>query len=321
MSVRLTVRREEWLAHVRRTAEAYGPGLVPVVKGNGYGFGRALLHETAATLSDAVCVGSVHEHRDAPTDRTVVALTPTLDPPASTSTDLVCTVGSPAHVRPLDGRGGRVLLKLASSMRRYGATPDELPALRRAVDAAGLEVLGHSLHLPLAGGDDDRLREVEAWLRHLEVDVPLWLSHLTPDSFAELSRRHPDRRFRIRVGTAIWHGVPRADFLHLDAEVLSIRTVRRGEVAGYHATPVPFDGTLVAVGAGTAHGVAPLDHEDPARRSPFHFGRRRLTMLERPHMHTTLLVVAPDQPTPEVGDRVDLQRPLVSTLADELVWT
>ena len=38
------------------------------------------------------------------------------------------------------------------------------------------------------------------------------------------------------------------------------------------------------VGAGTAHGVQPLDDG----RSPFHFARQRLALLEPPHMHTSM---------------------------------
>ncbi|MDO9175052.1 MAG: hypothetical protein Q7V62_09620, partial [Actinomycetota bacterium] len=76
-----------------------------------------------------------------------------------------------------------------------------------------------------------------------------------------------------------------------------------------------------AVGAGSTHGVAPLDHDDPARRSPLHFERHRLTLLERPHMHTTMVVVPHGQPCPQVGDRVDVQRPLITVTVDELEWT
>ena len=58
--------------------------------------------------------------------------------------------------------------------------------------------------------------------------------------------------------------------------------------AGYRQGVVPADGTLVMVGAGTAHGVHPLDDG----RSPFHFARRRLALLEPPHMHTSMVVRA-----------------------------
>ena len=77
MTVRLTVQRARWEAHVHSVAAAVD-GLVPVVKGNGYGFGRATLHPIAATLSDHVCVGTVHELDGVAGGTAAVVLTPTL---------------------------------------------------------------------------------------------------------------------------------------------------------------------------------------------------------------------------------------------------
>ena len=37
-------------------------------------------------------------------------------------------------------------------------------------------------------------------------------------------------------------------------------------------------------------------------------------------MHTSLVVVPAGQPVPEVGDRVDVQRPLIYTHVDEVEW-
>jgi hypothetical protein len=323
MTVRLTVDRTAWQAHVQATFGA-GSGLVPVVKGNGYGFGRPLLHEMAVAMgAGTVCVGTVHELHDVPAGLQPVVLTPTLHPPAETTA--VLTVGSAAHVAALAGwRGegrGRVIVKLASSMRRYGATRHELPALLAAVAAAGLHVEAFGLHLPLAGDDAARTREVEDWLPLLPLDQALWVSHLEPETMAALREVHPDRELRIRIGTALWHGVPRRSFLHLSVDVLHTQPVSAGDTAGYFQSRVPHDGTLVALGGGSTHGIAPLDDPDPARRSPFHFARHRLPLLERPHMHTTLIVVPTGQPCPQVGDRVDVQRPLISTSADEVEWT
>ena len=67
MTVRLTVDRDAWRAHVQATAAAYGHGLVPVVKGNGYGLGRHTLHEVVRSAGARyVCVGDVHELHDVP---------------------------------------------------------------------------------------------------------------------------------------------------------------------------------------------------------------------------------------------------------------
>lgn len=329
MTVRLTVSRAQWDTHVQACATAYGPGLVPVVKGNGYGFGRGALHEIVHGLhpnpaANLVCVGTVHELHDVPGALTPVVLTPALAPPparANTSAAApVLTVGSVAHVHALAGWHGQVLVKLASTMRRYGATVEELPAVLAAAAEAGLEVVGHGLHLPLAGHDTDRVAEIEAWLPHVAAELPLWVSHLEPEPFAALRDAHRERTFRVRVGTALWHGVPRRPFVHLTADVVHTQAAHAGQHAGYFHAKVPHDGILVAIGGGTAHGIAPLDDTDPARRSPFHFARHRLPLLERPHMHTTVAIVPKGQPCPQVGDRVDVQRPLISTMVDEVEW-
>ena len=54
MTLRLTVNRQAWLDHVRLTASQHGTTL-PVVKGNGYGFGRPILFEREETPCRAWC--------------------------------------------------------------------------------------------------------------------------------------------------------------------------------------------------------------------------------------------------------------------------
>lgn len=311
MALRLTVQRAAWEAHVHSVAASID-GLVPVVKGNGYGFGRATLHPVAEALSEYVCVGTIHELDAVAEGATPVVLTPALVPPPSTAA--VLTVGSQRDVAALAGWQGRVIIKLQSSMRRYGATPSEVDNVVATADAASLDIIGYALHLPLAGSDADRLGEVDAWLDRLDPRHTLWLSHLQPQSYAALRGRHPDRQFRLRVGTTLWHGDK--SFLHLYAEVLAVRSIRAGERAGYRLTDVLSDGHLVLVSAGSAHGVAPR----PDGASPFHFARTRLAMLEPPHMHTSMVLAPAGTPCPAVGDRVDVQRPLISTLVDEIEW-
>jgi alanine racemase len=308
----LTVDTTAWRAHVDRVARR-SPGLVPVVKGNGYGFGRPVLAEIAAELASTVAVGTIHELAGLPSRLTPVVLTPTLHAP--TDTRAVLTVGSIAHVKALDGWPGRVLVKLASSMQRYGAVREDLGALARAARSAGLEIIGFSIHPPNAGTDDEHLDDIAAWLTVLDPEDEVWVSHLSLDGYEALRDRWPDRRFRIRQGTALWHGDKRA--FHLGADVIDVRPARAGEPAGYRQVPMPVDGRLVMVGAGTAHGVQPL----PDGRSPFHFERRRLPLLESPHMHTSMVVAGAGVPGPDVGDVIDVQRPLIETFVDEVRWT
>jgi alanine racemase len=309
--LRLTVQRAAWESHIRSVAEAVD-GLVPVVKGNGYGFGRAALHPLAATLSDFVCVGTIDELDAVAAATTPVVLTPTLVAPATTT--MVLTVGSIEHVEALSGWKGRVFVKLQSSMQRYGATPAELERVVAHALAADLEVVGHSLHLPLAGSDLNRLSEIETWLDRLDLTYPLWLSHLQPESYSKLRDRHADRRFQLRLGTQLWHGDK--SFLHLHADVLAVHEVAAGDRAGYHLTEVPCDGHLAMIGAGTAHGIAAL----AGGASPFHFSRTRLGLLEPPHMHTSMVLAPTGTPCPAIGDQLDVQRPLISTFVDAVEW-
>ena len=142
----------------------------------------------------------------------------------------------------------------------------------------------------------------------------VWVSHLGPDAYGALRARWPHWHLPLRLGTALWHGDKST--LHLGADVLDVHAVSAGSVAGYHRTRVIADGTLVVIGAGSSHGVTMLDDG----RSPFHFQRRRLALLERPHMHTSMVFVRTGEPCPAIGDVVDVQRPLTMVAVDELTW-
>jgi hypothetical protein len=86
VTVTLTVRTAPWRAHVARLASEV-EGLVPVVKGNGYGFGRIALAGLAAEFCDTLAVGTIHELQGLPDGIHPVVLTPTLvAPPATTPT-------------------------------------------------------------------------------------------------------------------------------------------------------------------------------------------------------------------------------------------
>ena len=267
MTVRLTVDEERWREHVARVVR-HSPGLIPVVKGNGYGFGRVDLAHIAAGLAYVMAVGTVHELAGLPGGATPIVLTPALRPPEDTWP--ILTIGSIRHVAALAGWRGRVVVKLASSMRRFGIDRDQLGALTTAVRDAGLDVAAFAVHPPLAGTDDEHADDVAAWLELLSEDDEVWVSHLGLDGYEALRDAWPERRFRIRRGTALWHGDKSA--LHLGAEVLEVRPVHAGTTAGYRQAVVPCDGWLVVIGAGSAHGIG----VQADGRSPFHFDRRRL---------------------------------------------
>ena len=306
MTVSLTVDRTRWSAHLHHTLEQIRAVAtpVPVVKGNGYGFGRHALAEIAADESTTICVGTIHELDGIPDSLTPVVLTPTLHGPIPSA---ILTVSNETHITPLAGSAQRVIIKLASSMHRYGG-PSSL--VQHALDS-GLDVEGVAIHLPLIATDDERVAEVTALLDPIPTSIPAWLSHIDPSLIARL----PDSRtYLLRAGTTLWHGDRKA--LHLSTDVIDLRPIRAGQHAGYRQTEVIKDGHLVMVGAGSAHGVHPLADG----RSPFHFNRRRIDMFELPHMHTTMLFIPQHTTPPAVGDTIDLQRPLTQTTVDEVIW-
>ena len=304
VTIRLSVKTAVWRSQVARVAQRVD-GLVPVVKGNGYGFGRAWLAARAAEFCDTVAVGTVHELLDLPTDLTAVVLTPTLTPPSSS--EPILTVGCPEHVSALRGWSGRVIVKIISPMQRYGGDV----ALVEHAREAGLDVVGVSIHPPLAGTADEHAAAIVNNLVDIDPSLAVWVSHLSPEVYAGLPATHS---YRLRLGTSLWHGDKRA--FHLSADVIDVRSVPAGARAGYRLGVVEHDGHLVMIGAGTANGVTTLDDG----QSPFHFHKQRLSLHEAPHMHTSMAVVPAGDPLPAIGDRVDLQRPLTMTLVDEYEW-
>lgn len=317
MTLRLTVSTELWRNHLAVTAAAYGE-MVPVVKGNGYGFGRAALMPEATKITRTVAVGSVFEVTDAPAASTAIVLTPVgIDLPLPLPKQTILTVGSLHHVATLRSGGwsGPVIIKLQSRMLRYGATSAELPDLLAAVRDADCTQVGWSVHPPLDGTPAQHRDDVSHWLTQLSASLPIYVSHLDAESVQQLRSEFTQHRIVARVGTALWLGDKSTMKLH--AEVLDARAVKAATTAGYRNTRISTDGTLVLVGAGSAHGVHTAGHE----LSPFHFQRKRLQLLEPSHMHTSMLFVPAGETCPLPGDLVDVQQPLTRVVADTIYWT
>ena len=92
MALVLTVNSDAWNKHVAALALTV-QGLVPVVKGNGYGFGRDWLAERASSVATTtakfIAVGTVFEVSSVPAHCTPVVLTPSLEPPNNLRDDAI----------------------------------------------------------------------------------------------------------------------------------------------------------------------------------------------------------------------------------------
>ena len=316
MTLRLTVKSGAWQDYVRSVVTQLGD-ILPVVKGNGYGFGRSELLTHAKSITRDVAVGNVHELTDVPHDMRPFVLTPVgVGVTSVPRADAVLTIGSTRDLAVLATLHVKnpVVIKVESSMHRYGVGAVDAARLRAQAESAGHDVIAWSVHLPLAGTEDAHADEAIAIARELAADLPIHLSHI--GGAVQRVRSAVTHRVMVRTGTHLWLGDK--SMLGLHADVIAVRPSTFA-TAGYRATALSHAGTptqrIVMVGCGSANGVAALDDG----RSPFHFAKHRLHMLEAPHMHTTMLSVT-DEECPQEGDWVDVQQPLTRVYPDVVVW-
>jgi Alanine racemase, N-terminal domain len=351
MALTLHVDAQRWRAHLDARLAAY-PRLVPVAKGNGYGFGLACLAVEAARLGvDTLAVGTEEELPAVagafPGD--VLVLAPAraattevagLGGMAGTDPGIIQTVSRVADLQVLaEGPGEpRVVVELFTSMRRHGVAADDLPQVAKLLDDVRGE--GWALHLPLPVVGSHR-HEVEAWIGRLRTTgLPLgrlWVSHVTPTELAELAAAHPDIEFRPRVGTKLW--LSDHDAFHATAHVVDVHPVQRGDRFGYRQRRVPGTGHLVVVSGGTAHGIAleaPSHVGDLRTRakvlaasgleaagralSPFSIGGRRRWFAEPPHMLVSVLFLPSSVRPPEVGAELPVNVGMTLTTFDRTVF-
>ena len=164
MSLTLNVDGERWRSHLQTVAEAT-PGLVPVAKGNGYGFGLGRLARRTQWLADqglgcdTLAVGTYEELPEVASRFAgdLLVLTPWRPFGAARDVD-PAYAGRVIHTlgRPKDLAGllewqphARYVLELLTSMNRHGLTS---PGLRELVwpDGRRNGLAGVALHLPLA---------------------------------------------------------------------------------------------------------------------------------------------------------------------------
>jgi hypothetical protein len=338
MTLTLYVDGPRWRAHQDEVC-AELPGLVPVVKGNGYGFGAGLLGEQAQLRqAAAAAVGLARELDSVRATFTgdLLVLQPHLpgtDPLPEPDERVLRTVATAEGLEALEGH--RVVVELRSSMHRFGLDEPALARCAGAVRAARLE--GFALHLPLAEPPGGRVAEVLAAAETVRRAGPtlrqLWLSHVSGAELAELARRLPDVELRTRVGTRLWLG---SDATAARSTVLAVHTLRRGERFGYWQHRAPRAGHLVVVAGGTANGIAlsapPAGASARARGlaiggleamgrslSPFRVGGARRWFAEPPHMQVSMLWLPSVEPVPAVGSELDVNVRMTTVTFDRVV--
>jgi alanine racemase len=343
MALTLTVDGDRWRTHLRRVADAT-PGLVPVAKGNGYGFSLGRLARKAGWLGvDTLAVGTYEELPEVATryDGDLLVLTPWRSfqpaPDPSLAGRVVHTVSRPADLAGLleAQPGARYVLELETSMRRHGMTAPELWDLATRL---GGRLEGVALHLPLATGEGHRAEAERLLTDVVAAALPsttVWVSHLSEAELAALRTSYAGLTLRPRIGTDLWLGDREA--LRITATVLDVHALKRGDAVGYRGRTAPRDGHLLVVSGGTAHGIgleAPKGETGfraraavVARggldavgltRSPFWVDGKPRLFVEPPHMQASMLFLPGDAAVPEVGDLVDARVRYTATTFDRV---
>ena len=356
MTLTLTVDGARWRDHLRGVAEST-PGLVPVAKGNGYGFGLGRLArrtqwlaeqgaQAGETWCDVLAVGTYDELAEV-ADRyagSLLVLTPwrpfgaALDVDPKLAGRVIHTVSRAEDLADLLERqpDARYVLEVVTSMLRHGMNARELRSLGGLTSRGTLE--GVALHLPLAQGS--HLSQVQRLITDaISAGLPtrtLWVSHLTKGELERLRTSYGDFTIRPRVGTDLWLGDRGA--LTVTAQVLDVHPVERGDVFGYRSRTAPKSGHVLVVSGGTAHGIgleAPTgDQSLKAKaatlarggldavgfvRSPYSIDGKQRLFAEPPHMQASMLFLPSGARVPAVGDEIEVRVRYTATSFDRVV--
>lgn len=342
MSLTLHLDLQPWREHLDATRDAI-PGLVPVAKGNGYGYGLQRLGAEAERMGVPVlAVGTSQEVaavREGGWEGDVVVLTPwsrhdevatglLADDRVITTVARVDDLAEVGRLRP----GARVIVELLTSMKRHGVSVDDVTRVRGLLEQVCFE--GWTIHLPMKAADPLGEAHALAAAAIVEVEAPVWLSHLSPADFATLTSRLPVVT-HLRMGTKLWLGAPKTR--RVTARVLDLHPVKRGEKVGYWQHRMRSEGWVVVVSGGTANGVAltaPTSGATLKQRlvtaasgamdatgfalSPYTIAGKKRMFVEPPHMQSSLVFLF-GAGSVAIGDEVPVELRLTTATVDRII--
>ena len=232
--------------------------VIPVLKGNGYGLGAArlrdLLRSEGATLfacatpeealelaqpdSDLLLLSCVHD----------MALLHTL-----LQRRVIASVESLAQAQAIDAlhMDARVHLAVDTGFGRFGFLPEQVAEMKQVFALQNLKVQGIFSHFRGAAAAPEQFARFSRVL--LELDgCPVGLRHIAATRTADIPQYRLDA---VRIGgglTGCCGGVPAAT---LQAEVCTVRRLKKGDRVGYGDTLLRRDTEVAVLAVGTADGV------------------------------------------------------------------
>lgn len=299
MPLSLHVDGQKWRSHLSQLMSEK-PGLVPVIKGNGYGFGLELLAAESTRLGiETVAVGLVSEVAKVRTAFAgeIVILSPDQVISELKDPKIIQTISSLEVLRNIDANNN-VIIEILTPLNRHGIEVSEINSALAVIKECGLNLRGFTLHLPIA---KINIKWVSSALKLLPDGSTVWISHL--HGADQIKKEFTKLVFRERIGTSLWLGADSA--LEVTATVLENRKIHGS--AGYQQRRAR--GNVIVASGGTAHGIgltAPqndfsligrskiiaraLESAFGRMRSPYRQNGRTLDFLESPHMQCSLLI-------------------------------
>ena len=297
MTFSLKVDAEKFRSHLVSVMNSHataGAELVPVIKGNGYGFGRSLLTDEASRFGcNRIAIGTVWELAQALADFAgqILVLEPFNSSDdsavaqwrqllAHNAARVIVTVSN-VDLEAVRAAGAKnIYLEGKTSLSRFGILHHDMQSITNFSD---LDVLGLSLHLPIVqrASKVDATTEIssafngatlsqsltETWnwivlyqdlATKYSLSKHLSLSHISEDQVKSLKKMMQGYNFDLsieaRVGTKLWLGESSA--LQATGTVLQIHEITHRQTVGYRQTEAGSNKRLIVVSGGTAHGVA-----------------------------------------------------------------
>ncbi len=340
MSLILHVDGAKWRTHLAAVLSESDAQVIPVIKGNGYGFGIKVLAKEAKDLNlPVVAVATVAEAQE------IQSVFPgeilLLSPSASSDSEKVIHTISP-HSSVFSAKlPKKFVLELLSPIHRHGFAVSDLGNTLEKYNKSG-KCEGIAIHLPIdqkssaADWIDKNLQSItERGITTTEFNNSVWVSHISQNDLTKLKQKWPQIIWKIRIGTKLWLGDRTA--LKATAQVLDLHVISKPTSVGYRQYKVGRGWLLIASG-GTSHGVG-LEIASPKRDllsqiktltksllnifgwnpSPFSWNGKKLEFAEAPHMHVSLLTFK-GKDAPKIGSELDLDVRFTTTAFDQVVF-
>lgn len=273
----LIVNTGALLQNYRRYAEA--GQVIPILKGNGYGLGAQPLRDLLARQSVTLFACATPEEALAlaqpETDLLLLCCVhelPLLR--ALLQRRVILSVESLAQAQAIDAlhMDARVHLAVDSGFGRFGFLPEQTEEMKRVFALDNLRVQGIFSHFRGAAAAPEQFARFSRVL--LELDgYPVGLRHIAATRTADVPQYRLDA---VRIGsglTGCCGGTPAAV---LEAEVCTVRRLKKGDRVGYGDTLLRRDTEVAVLAAGTSDGA--FTYRDRGLRA-FWKQRRKYVLL------------------------------------------